>query len=273
MSAIKLSERATTQSHAQDRSISIQSIAPGGGNSQARTGHRIAWTLLALSAVAFGAIGALGGPIGPIGSYGGSDSASVIDRNSPKRIATGPIVALSQAVSVSTPDDVDPRVRIIATYIARSYRIAHAAAEQLALASFAAAHRFNLDPLLVVAVIAIESRFNPIAESDMGAMGLMQIIPRFHLDKLADHGGLDAILDPRANIRVGTQILQEYIGRAGSIEAGLQWYNGAANDPARAYAEKVIAEYDRLARTVGRPRMTRMPRPSTAAATPAIMLG
>ena len=79
----------------------------------------------------------------------------------------------------------------------------------------------GLDPLLVLAVIAVESRFNPIAESGMGAKGLMQIIPRFHLDKLRAAGGEDAVFDPESNILVGARILQEYVYRTGTLDAGL----------------------------------------------------
>jgi hypothetical protein len=104
----------------------------------------------------------------------------------------------------------------------------------------------GLDPLLVLAVISVESRFNPIAESVMGAKGLMQIIPKYHLDKLREAGGEDAVLDPESNIQVGTRILQEYVYRTGTLEAGLQFYNGALRDNSAQYAHKVLAERARL---------------------------
>ena len=104
----------------------------------------------------------------------------------------------------------------------------------------------GLDPLLVLAVISIESRFNPIAESAMGAKGLMQIIPKYHRAKLDALGGEDSVLDPESNIMVGTRILQEYVHRTGTLEAGLQFYNGAFWDGSAQYAQKVLAERDRL---------------------------
>ena len=101
----------------------------------------------------------------------------------------------------------------------------------------------------------------------------MQVIPKYHLEKLADHGGEARVLDPGVNIQVGARILKEYIDRAGDVESGLQWYNGAANDPTRGYAEKVLGEYDRLARLVGKSRMPRASRPATVGVPPAIIAG
>jgi soluble lytic murein transglycosylase-like protein len=140
----------------------------------------------------------------------------------------------------------DPQHKVLAGYLARRYRVAGDATVDLVGESYAVGRAVGLDPLLILAVISVESRFNPIAESDMGAKGLMQVIPRFHTEKLAMHGGEDAVLDPKTNILVGAQILKEYIRLAGGLEAGLQMYNGAADDPSQGYAQKVIAEKQRL---------------------------
>src|SRR5690606_14325187 len=113
-------------------------------------------------------------------------------------------------------------------------------------AAFRAAREIDLDPLLVLAVIAVESSFNPLAESVTGAKGLMQIIPRYHLDKLAHFGGEAAAFDPESNIAVGARILKQYVRQTGSLEAGLQRYNGALTDASARYAQKVLAERDAL---------------------------
>ena len=97
----------------------------------------------------------------------------------------------------------------VAEYIARRYRIADNAATHFVAIAYRAAEQHRLDALLVLAVMAIESRYNPVAESVMGAKGLMQVIPKFHTDKLAEHGGESALLDPHVNIQVGAQILRE----------------------------------------------------------------
>ena len=140
----------------------------------------------------------------------------------------------------------DPAQQALVRHLSRRYLIAAEATERMVGASFGAAREVGLDPLLVLAVIAIESRFDPVAESVMGAKGLMQIIPKYHLEKLRAQGGEHAVFDPESNIRVGTQILQEYVYRTGTLEAGLQFYNGAFFDGSAHYAQKVMAERDRL---------------------------
>jgi len=132
-------------------------------------------------------------------------------------------------------------------HLARRFQVAAEPTARIVETAYRAAAQVGLDPLLVLAVISVESRFNPIAESGMGARGLMQIIPKYHLEKLAAHGGEDAVLDPESNIAVGTQILREYVRRTGSLEAGLQYYNGAAWDEEARYTNRVLSERRRLA--------------------------
>jgi soluble lytic murein transglycosylase-like protein len=93
----------------------------------------------------------------------------------------------------------------------------------------------------------VESSFNPFAESQLGAQGLMQVMPRFHMDKIGSEAGADALFDPQLNIKVGTEILRDGLRRFGDLEAALQYYGGALDDPAAAYAQKVLSIKDRLA--------------------------
>ena len=146
----------------------------------------------------------------------------------------------------TAPERLDPTQQALVEHLSRRFFIATGATERMVLASYRAALEVGLDPLLVLAVISVESRFNPIAESVMGAKGLMQIIPKYHLDKLRAAGGEDAVFDPESNIQVGARILQEYVYRTGTLEAGLQFYNGALRDNSAAYAQKVMAERARL---------------------------
>jgi len=160
--------------------------------------------------------------------------------------ATAP--AMSRAVR-----DSDREIDTLTALIAKRYRISSEATRGLIAAAYLEGRRVGLDPLLIVAVIAVESRFNPIAESNAGAQGLMQVIPAFHKDQL-EAADVDSVLDPYDNIRLGAQILKEYIRRGGTEVAGLQLYNGAAGDASNAYAVKVHGEKQRLQQAIQRLR-------------------
>jgi soluble lytic murein transglycosylase-like protein len=158
----------------------------------------------------------------------------------------GPLALESCVPEETFAEARDPSQVQLARYLARRFLVAGEATERMVGAAYRAARDVGLDPLLVLAVISVESRFNPIAESVMGARGLMQIIPKYHQAKLAQLGGDSALWDPESNIRVGALILQEYVHRTGTLEAGLQYYNGAFWDGNAHYANKVLAERARL---------------------------
>ena len=136
--------------------------------------------------------------------------------------------------------------RAVTDYLARRYRVSDQAVAGFVATAYRAGAKHSVDPLLILAVISIESRYNPVAESVVGAKGLMQVIPKYHLEKLMDHGGEQALLEPEVNIAVGTQILREYQRRLGDTEAALQMYGGAFDEPTSQYANKVLAEKGRL---------------------------
>jgi soluble lytic murein transglycosylase-like protein len=136
--------------------------------------------------------------------------------------------------------------RAVAEFIAKRYRVSQDAIAGFVASAYRAGGEWQVDPLLILAVMAVESRYNPVAESNMGAKGLMQVIPKFHSEKLPEIGGENALLDPHTNIRVGAQILREYLRRFGETETALQMYAGAFDEPNSAYAFKVLAERSRL---------------------------
>lgn len=155
---------------------------------------------------------------------------------------------------VPTADKENPEYRTLATYLSRRYKVAQDATEQLVGAAHEAGSRTGMDPLLILAVMAVESRFNPIAESVMGAKGLMQVIPRFHQDKLDALGGEDSVFDPMTNILVGARILKDAVRRGGGLMPGLQLYAGAFSDDSQQYAQKVMAERQRMQQMLKRSR-------------------
>jgi len=166
--------------------------------------------------------------------------------------AFGTIRYDGEPLFTAADDGANPRYKTLANFLSRRYRVANDATELMVEAAHDAAQHVGLDPLLILSVMAIESRFNPIAESVMGAKGLMQVMPQYHQDKLAEHGGEEAVLDPSINIFVGARILKDCIRRAGSLEGGLQLYAGALSDLSNQYAQKVLAEKDRLTQALKR---------------------
>lgn len=168
----------------------------------------------------------------------------------PEPMACAPELPAVSMAEEALAEPLDPAQRALVEHLSKRFLVAAEAMRQAVGTAYRAAREVGLDPLLVLAVISIESRFNPVAESVMGAKGLMQIIPKFHLDKLAPYGGEEAVLDPESNILVGSRILQEYVYRTGTLEAGLQTYNGAAWDGSAQYAQKVMAERSRLEQLV-----------------------
>jgi hypothetical protein len=115
-----------------------------------------------------------------------------------------------------------------------------------------------VDPRLLVAMMAVESSFNPIAESNMGAKGLMQIIPKYHLEKFTAFGGEQSVFNPQVNISVGARILREYLKlHSGDLFAALQMYAGAGEDNDALYTHRVLDEKDRLDSLAGLPKTNR----------------
>jgi soluble lytic murein transglycosylase-like protein len=157
--------------------------------------------------------------------------------------------------SLVDTEAVDPKIlksgaerQAVASYISNKYKIAHSASLDFVDKAMVVSREVGLDPTLILAVTAVESSFNPLAESKKGAQGLMQVMTRVHVEKFQLFGGHEAALDPDANMRVGSLILREYIAKGGSLHAGLRLYVGASsifiNDGG--YGTKVLAERDRL---------------------------
>ena len=157
----------------------------------------------------------------------------------PTTIAAGPIQTPGSSA-------LEREQRAVSEFIAKRYRVSEQAVAGFVAAAYRSGGEYSVDPLLILAVVAVESRYNPVAESVVGAKGLMQVIPKFHLEKLLDHGGEHALLDPEVNINVGAQILREYQRRFGDTETALQMYAGAFDEPTSQYAAKVLAEKARL---------------------------
>lgn len=158
------------------------------------------------------------------------------------------VVPLSTAEAIMiVVDPNEGKYRALGEYLARRYRVSSEMTTNIVAKAHSAGTELKLDPMLILAVISVESRFNPIAESVMGAKGLMQVIPRYHAEKFGPLGGEKVAFDPEANIIVGAKILKEYIRRTGDLADALQMYVGATSEEAEnGYTAKVMAERDRL---------------------------
>ena len=114
---------------------------------------------------------------------------------------------------------------------------------RLALAIVREARHNKMDPLLVVAVIICESTFNAYARSEVGALGLMQVMPDTGI-YLADKAGFKLqrhtnLFDAELNVQLGTAYLADLIERFGSPERALVAYNAGPT-----LAQKILSQED-----------------------------
>lgn len=171
-------------------------------------------------------------------------------------------------VSMIAPPRLNREQLNIARFIAKRYQVAMDEVQHFVAYAYKAAGEVKLDPMLILAVISVESSFDPAAQSPAGAQGLMQVLTRVHAEKFAPFGGVAAAFDPAANIRVGARILREYVARQGSVEAALKSYVGAAVQPDDAgYGSKVLFERQRIAAAAAGKPIPEAPPPPAPAST------
>lgn len=141
---------------------------------------------------------------------------------------------------------------LLARHIATEYRRALDFSRELVHHVYQVAREAQVDPLLVLAIVSVESRFNPLAESPAGAQGLMQVLTRVHFAKFRPFGGIQAAFDPVANLKVGTAILRHYLHSQDTVALALKAYVGAAQaDHDFGYGAKVMAARAQLAEVAG----------------------
>ena len=141
----------------------------------------------------------------------------------------------------------------VAKWISRKYRVSNEAVREIVEISFSAGDKFEVDPYVVIAVIAIESSFNPLAESSAGALGLMQVMPLIHRKKFEKYGGFDKSLDVKVNVYVGTEILKNFYLRYGNYQRALLAYVGVSQNSNSSYPKKVLRLRDRLKKLIKKP--------------------
>lgn len=136
--------------------------------------------------------------------------------------------------------------RMVSKWLSKKYRVAETAVDKIVEISHLAAKKYELDPNLILAIIAIESSFNPFAESGAGAQGLMQIMPKYHQEKLQKFDEINPALSYEINIMVGAQILKEYLDAHSSLNTALLRYVGVGANGKSSYPQKVFTMRSRI---------------------------
>jgi hypothetical protein len=168
--------------------------------------------------------------------------------------------------TATDPRDLPKQQANLAYWLSKKYRVAPEPLSALVSEAYDVGPDNQIEPTLILAVMAVESGFNPFAQSNVGAQGLMQVMTKVHEQKYQGFGGALAAFDPVANVRVGVSVLKECITRAGSLEGGLKLYVGAGNlKDDQGYAGKVMAEHARLQQVAKGVKVPITAPPSTAA--------
>lgn len=162
-------------------------------------------------------------------------------------------------------DICDPNAFYIADYLgSRLTDLDHVEVLELSQLILDKSNEYNLDPILVLAVIHVESTYDTCAYSKYGAKGLMQVMPRriLHPEELQDYAfSHHTFYDPAWNIEFGVDYLAYLVDRFGNLETALAAYNAGPTRIARKYPKqvvrtryvrKVMRRYARLESTIPR---------------------
>ncbi len=140
------------------------------------------------------------------------------------------------------------KVARLSEHIQSKYQISESKARNIVREAIRSATRHQLDPELILALIAVESTFKERAVSRVGARGLMQVMPRFHPDTIKEIGGSHQLFNPAKNIHAGATVLVTYLNaHSGNLRRALLKYNGSLGTRS-SYADRVIQVYRDLQR-------------------------
>ncbi len=152
-----------------------------------------------------------------------------------------------ERVTAANPRDLPSQQARLVQWLARKYRVAPEPLSAIVSDVFDVAPKNQVDPWLVIAVIAVDSNFNPFFQSPSGKLGLMQYQPEQASSRTSAYGGAMASFDPLSNVRMGLAVLKDSLLMAGTVREGLKLYSGEyAPGEDELYVNKVLAEYQRL---------------------------
>lgn len=133
-------------------------------------------------------------------------------------------------------------IDILVTHISKEHKVPLPYVKEIINTLYSESEKAQIDPILFLSLIEVESSFDQFAKSNVGAVGLSQVMPIHHQEKVSriQKENLD-LWSIKGNIKVGVQVLKEYVSLSkGNMEEALQRYNGSLNDSSRTYSRKVF---------------------------------
>ncbi len=128
-------------------------------------------------------------------------------------------------------------------WLSRKYRVSLEPMGAMVSEAWVIGERSQLPPSLILAIMAVESRFNPYASGSQGAVGLMQIEQDAHSQTLNHFGGRFSAFDPLTNLRIGVRHLQALVQQTNTLEQALSLYGASSGQATeRQYVERVLTE-------------------------------
>jgi len=145
--------------------------------------------------------------------------------------------------TVKDPQSLTPEQLLVTRWLGRKYRVSAEPLAALVAEAWTLGERSQLPPSLILAIMAVQSRFNPFASITPGQVGLMQIELQAHAETLGQFGGPLSAFDPLTNLRVGVRHLQALIQQTDALEDALALYGlfSGFNDEGR-FVDRVLAE-------------------------------
>lgn len=139
------------------------------------------------------------------------------------------VLVLSFASFNLYASDIDHTKRATVRMIAKETKDKVAAKDIIRIvnAVFKEATKNNLDPFLILGMIKTESTFKPTSSNRSGAKGLMQVIPRYHRDKIRGRN----IMNIETNVEVGVQVYADCLNNNnGNMKKASRCYSGGAKN-------------------------------------------
>lgn len=126
----------------------------------------------------------------------------------------------------------------VRSFLESRMNLADAGFDELTRTILSEASRAELEPQLIVGLIHVESSGDPFAISNVGALGLMQLLPTtgeaMAIELGLEWNGPESLFDPNLNVRLGVRYLSQLVARFDSIDTALAAYNWGPTHIARA---------------------------------------